>query len=264
MASHKCPFCSRKYIIKEGVYDHMEKEHNDELHNLPAQQVYFNYKNRYALSKEFGKCVMSGKPTKFNTTTGRYERFSDDRAREAYRQYFRKNMMKKYGTDTLLNEPDQQKKMLANRKISGEYKWSDGTKTTYTGSYEGKFLEFLEVNFGWENPNDIMAPAPMPFEYIDGNGTKRFHIPDFYIGSLNLVVNVKSASNQHYRLRDIDTEKAQDQAIKKSNYHYIKVYDNSFEKFVDVVNQLEKQDIKSKKRIFVEGVLPNLADLQII
>lgn len=32
---------------------------------------------------------------------------------------FRQNMLKKYGKDTLLNDPEQQKKMLADRKISG-------------------------------------------------------------------------------------------------------------------------------------------------
>jgi ABC-type transporter MlaC component len=65
---------------------------------------------------------MTGKPTKFNTTTGRYERFADERAREAYREMFKKRMKQKYGKVHLLDEPDQQKKMLSNRSISSEYK----------------------------------------------------------------------------------------------------------------------------------------------
>ena len=45
-------------------------------------------------------------------------------------------MVGKYGKTTLLNDPEQQKKMLANRHISGEYEWTDGNIKTYTGSYE--------------------------------------------------------------------------------------------------------------------------------
>ena len=119
---HKCPFCKKSYIVVDALYGHMEKDHKDELHGLPAQQIEFNWRNKYALTKENGKCVMTGKATKFNIVTGRYERFADDHARKMYREYFRKNMIRRYGKDTILDEPDQQKKMLASRSISGEYK----------------------------------------------------------------------------------------------------------------------------------------------
>lgn len=141
----KCAFCKKNYINEEGLYNHMETKHADELHGLPAMQIAFNWRNKYALTKEYGKCVMTGKTTKFNVTTGRYERFADDKAREQYREMFKRRMKQKYGKIHLLNEPDQQKKMLANRSISGEYKWDDGTKTPYTGSYEMRFLEYLET-----------------------------------------------------------------------------------------------------------------------
>lgn len=145
MAKHKCPFCKRNYISEDGLIDHMETKHKDDLQNMSAKQIYFNSRNRYPLYKKYGKCVMSGKNTEFNMSTGRYERFADEKARQAYREYFRRNMIQKYGKDTLLDEPEHQKKMLANRSISGEYEWSNGEKTTYTGSYERRFLEFLDL-----------------------------------------------------------------------------------------------------------------------
>jgi hypothetical protein len=252
MANLACPFCKKNYTNKSGLYNHMEKEHKLELHNLPAPQIYFNYKNRYALTKENGKCVMTGKLTPFNLTTERYERFADENARQAYREYFRKNMIKKYGKDTLLTEPDQQKKMLANRSISGVYKWNSGHESTYTGSYEKKFLEYLENELNWKNPEDIMSPAPMIFPYKYADEQEHIHIPDFYITSLNLVVNVKSSTNQHYRLRDIEIEKLQDEAIKKSEFNYLKLYDNDFDKFIEIMNMV-KQDTKPKStKIFLE------------
>jgi len=251
---YKCVFCSRKYIVEDALYNHMEQEHKDELHGLPAQQIAFNWRNRYALTKEFGKCVMTGKTTKFNTVTGRYERFANDKARQQYREYFKRNMIRKYGKATILDEPEQQKKMLANRSISGEYKWNRGTKTPYVGSYERKFLEYIDVYLDWENPGDVMGPAPMTFPYITAEGKRKFHIPDFYITSLNLIVNIKASDNKHYRLRDIDDEKAQDAAIKKSNFNYLKLYDNKFDKFLEILQMVKDKQPNDKKRIFHEQI----------
>lgn len=251
MTKFRCPFCKLNFIKENAVYNHMEKEHSEELHDLPAQQLYFNWRNRYELTKEFGKCVMTGKPTKFNLTTNRYERFADDKARQLYREYFRNNMIKRFGKDTILDEPEQQKKMLTNRSISGKYEWVNGEKTDYTGSYERDFLEFLDVYISWENPNDIMGPAPMTFPYTF-EGVQHFHIPDFYITSLNLIVNIKASDNMHYRLRDIEMEKAQDQAIKQSKFNYVKLYDKDFDKFMDVVNLLKDSSLTSPPRIFLD------------
>jgi hypothetical protein len=249
MSKHeKCPFCTKKYIDRGALANHLEVVHKGELHSLPASQILFNWRNKYSLTKEYGKCVMTGKPTKFNLTTERYERFADEKARLAYREYFRQNMIKKYGKDTILDEPDQQKKMLASREISGVYRWGNGEETNYTGTYERTFLEFLEV-LGWENPKDIMAPAPMTFPYKDSDGNERFHIPDFYIGSINTIISIKSSENKHYRLRDIEVEKAQDEAIRKSTFNYIKIYDNKFDPFLNMLSMIKNQ--KKSQRIFI-------------
>jgi hypothetical protein len=253
MTKHKCPFCKRNYTDKPGLYDHMTEKHLTDLSGLPAAQIYFNFRNRYALTKENGKCVMTGKPTRFNLVTERYERFADEEARKAYRDYFRQNMIKKYGKDMLLDEPDQQKKMLASRSISGTYVWASGHKTTYTGSYERKFLEYLETQLGWDNPEDVMAPAPMVFPYTYLDEGERVHIPDFYITSLNLIVNVKSSENQHYRLRDIDVEKAQDEAIKRSDFNYLKLYDNDFDKFLEISETIRSSKEARPTKIILEN-----------
>lgn len=251
----KCPFCELKYIEKQGTYEHMEFEHKDELHGLSASQVFFNYRNKYALSKGYGRSVISGLPTKWNEVTERYERFANEKERQQYREYFKNNMIKKYGKDTLLTDPEQQKKMLANRSISGIYTWENGNKTTFTGSYEKKFLEFLDQTYQWNNPNDIMAPAPMIFKYTDSEKKDRFHIPDFYISSLNLIVNIKSKTNQGYRLRDIENERAEDRAIKNSSFNYLKIYDNDFSDFIEVVEKLK--DSENNTRIFIESYKQN-------
>lgn len=250
----KCPFCDKRYSLIDALYAHMERDHRESLDGLPPQQVIFNYRNKYPLNKEFGKSVISGKPTPFNMTTGRYERFANDNERNQYREYFRNNMIRKYGKDTILDEPEQQKTMLANRKISGVYKWSDGVhETTYTGSYEEKFLEFLDLSIGWDNPDDIMAPAPMIFRY-EYEGKNHFHIPDFYISSCNLIVNIKSDSNKHYRLRDIDIEYKQDESIKKSKFNYIKIMDNNFTPFINMLDKIRDIPDNTPQKALVMGV----------
>ena len=251
MAVFKCPFCKKKYVVKDALMDHLREEHDDELHNLPPEQIYFNYTNKYALTKENGISVISGKPTKFNLITCRYERFANEKERQQYRELFKERMKKVYGTDNLLTDPERQKQMLAKRHISGTYTWEDGTTSTFTGKLEEKFLSFLEHNLGWENPTDVFSPAPQIFRYLDPDGKEHFHIPDFYISSLNLIVNIKSADNKHYRLRDIQMEKAQDEEIKKSKFNYIKIYDNEISKFPGLIEQIK---IKPEKRVFVESV----------
>ena len=43
-----------------------------------------------------------------------------------YREQFKKRMIDKYGRVHLLNDPEQQRKMLQNRKISGYVEFKDG------------------------------------------------------------------------------------------------------------------------------------------
>ena len=183
--SFKCPICNKKYIEKKALYNHIQVAHPEFLNNgkvTPAQFI-FNTRNK----KSGGKCTICGKPTEWCETVERYERFCCSQCKERYRNMFKERMMKKYGKVHLLNDMDQQKKMLDNRKISGTYTWTDGrTKTTYTGSYEKDFLKFLDL-FCNISPNDVFAPAPQVFEY-DDEGTKRFYIPDFYIATINTLV----------------------------------------------------------------------------
>ena len=251
-----CPFCERKYINKDGVLDHMDKMHNDELCGLTPKQIYFNYTNHYALTKGFGKSVISGKPTPWNEKAGRYMRFLPEE-KEKYRALFLANM-KRAGKENIMKDMEHQKEMLANRGISGKYVWSDGTVFTYTGSYEKKFLEFLDNFMEWPS-KDIMAPAPQIIPYKKSDGSEHAHIPDFYIVSLNLLVNVKSSDNKHYRLRDIETERAQDDAIKRTTYNYLKLYDNNFGKFNEILEKIRNStDTDPTKKIVLESYNSNI------
>jgi hypothetical protein len=206
----------------------MDKVHDGQLGGISPAQYYFNHKYK----KTGGKCIICQKSTKWNESTERYERICDRKetnCKEKYREMFRKRMIKVHGKDNLLNDPEVQKKMLDARKISGEYTWRDGSKTKYTGTYEKEFLEFLDVFLHFE-PSDVISPAPQVF-YYEYEGKKRFYMPDFYISSINTIVEIKSFDNKHYRARDIGQEKAKDKAVIKSKFNFIKVHDKEYDEF---------------------------------
>jgi len=237
LANVKCPLCTNSYNDKIHLYSHLDKKHNDQLNGLSPAQFYFN--NKY--KKSGGKCIMCQKSTKWNEATERYERICDRKetnCREKYREMFRKRMQGKYGKDTLLDDPEHQKKMLENRKISGVYKWQDGGESKYTGSYEKDFLEFLDT-FLQFNSSDIMCPAPQTFDYLY-EGKPHFYIPDFYISSMNLIIEIKSAENKHYRERDIGKEKLKDRAVLKSKFNYLKITDKQYDEFFDFLLTFKK------------------------
>lgn len=248
---YKCPLCEAKYVtedknkrnnIKNSLYKHLDTKHSDELNGLSPAQYYFNYKNK----KTHGSCVICKKETKWNESTEKYERFCSKRCKEIYRKEFQKRMINKYGKDTLCDDPEFQKKMLKNRKISGTYKWQDKGTTDYTGSYERDFLEFLDYVMHY-NSSDIFGPAPQIIEY-NYEGKAHFYIPDFYIGSLNLIIEIKdggSNPNKHHKIQEVDKvkEKLKDEEISKiKDLNYIKVVDKDYSIFLNYLIELKSKD----------------------
>ena len=236
---YKCPFCNYRYEHKICLYKHMTEKHKNQLGGMSPARVYFNFKNK----KSSGKCIICHKETPFNEVTEKYERICSENCKKKYRAMF-KARMKKAGkdADTFLQSVEQQNKMLAARKISGTYKWKDGGITPYVGSYEKDFLEFCEVILNLKS-SDIMGPAPQIFEYMH-EGKKHFHIPDFYIPSMNLIIQIKAGTNQHYRARDIDKELKCDKLVEESPYSYIKILDKEYKDFEEYFRNF---DFKQKK-----------------
>lgn len=228
----KCPYCGKSYAQKPYLYAHMEKDHPDQLGDLSPAHAYFNFKNK----KTEGKCIICGKPTKFNERTEKYDRLDSQRCKVAYRQQFLDRMRATYGKDTLLDDPDHQKKMLESRKISGTYRWSDGQKLGYTGTYEKHALEYFDKVLHLES-KDVLSPSPIVIEY-KRDGKKHFYIPDFYIIPFNLLVEVKGTNN-HYQKRDYTTEKIKDEAALASSYNYVKVVDKDYTPLLEKIEELK-------------------------
>ena len=234
---HKCPFCTKKYVDKKGLYNHMEKFHEKELGELSAANVYFNFRNK----KTHGTCIICGKPTKFNEQTEKYERVHDKVCKDKYRQQFKDRMNKKYGKTTLLDDPEMQNKMLENRRISGKYHWSSGKglPTQYVGSYEKDFLEFLDKQMDFKS-NNVLSPSNIAIPYTFAN-KKHFYMPDFYLPDFNLLIEIKGKNN-HYQKRDELKEKKKDEVASNSQYNYLKIVDKKYNEFIELIDKLRESD----------------------
>lgn len=257
----ECRICGSKherFKTIEGMYSHLEKVHGEDIPDGWSVQQYAYY---LKTGKTHGNCVICKGKTKFNPATGKYYRLCGRKAcSDKNREIFKNRMIGKYGKVSLLDDPEQQKKMLANRKISGTYTWSDGKKFTYTGSYELDFLRFLDVFLNFPS-QDIECPSPHTY-YYEYEGKKHFYIPDVYIQSLNLEIEVKDGGNNpntHHKIQEVDKikEALKDKVmLTQSAVSYVKVtnkeYDTFFKYLYKMKDQYNDKDEKFKP-IFILG-----------
>lgn len=248
----KCPFCPF-HSSKDKMISHIEKVHPDMIpEGYSAARVLFNALNH----KTHGVCVVCKRPTPWDENTHKYKRLCGrPECKNKLREMYKQNMIRVKGTYNILNDPEQQKKMLANRSISGEYQFADGGIHSYTGSYELKLLEFLNNVMGF-NSDDIITPGPM-FEY-QYKGETHTWITDMLILPYNLVLDVKDGGKNpnnrnmpDYRAKQIEKEKM---ISNQGDYSYLRLTDNQFEQLIAVLYELKSQfidDTKENKKVII-------------
>lgn len=253
----RCQFCDTYFLDPDAYASHLENEHKDFLPEDFSGWRYYYYQKT---GKTTGSCVICKHETEWNESTHKYNRFCNNPAcKDKYREEFKKRMIGKYGKVSLLDDPEQQKKMLANRKISGIYTWSDNPKVKlgYTGSYEKEFLEFLDLDLHFD-PMDILSPSPHTY-YYEYEGQKHFYIPDFFIPSLSLEIEIKDGGtnpNTHHKIQDVDKvkERLKDGVMKsnKSTFNYLKIEDKNHLKFLQYLG-IAKQKFQNgeEEKIFM-------------
>lgn len=244
----RCKYCDSYFKSPDDYAAHLEKKHSD---LIPPEMDGYQYYYFLKTGKTHGNCVVDKAPTTWNSKTKKYNRFCNNpKCKEIYRIEFKKRMIGKYGKVTLLDDPEQQKKMLANRKISGMYKWRDGKLFTYTGSYEKSFLEFLDVIMNYDS-FDVMSPSPHTYYYIYEN-KKHFYIPDFFIPSLNLEIEIKDGGdnpNMMPKIQAVDKvkEKLKDEVMKNNKkFNYLKITNKNHKKFFEYLEIAKWRDDDSK------------------
>lgn len=243
-----CNFCDFFCYSAEDLVSHIEQEH-DEM--IPEDMTPWQFAYMMRTGKTHGNCIICKGKTTWNEKIHKYNRLCEKpKCKDTYVEMFRNRMVGKYGKTTLLNDPEHQKKMLSNRKISGEYLWRDHVhKTQYTGSYEKSFLEFLDVVMNFD-PEDVISPSPHTY-YYEYEGNKHFYIPDFFIMSLGLEIEIKDGGdnpNMHGKIQAVDKvkEKLKDDVMSHNEYNYLKITNKDNSKFLDYLGLWREQSLEKK------------------
>jgi len=131
--------------------------------------------------------------------------------------------IKKYGVDHPSKNEDIHKKQQRSGFLSHNYK---NTNLYYRGSFELNFLERYYDMFEITN-----APT---FKYIMNNISYSY-FPDFYIESLNLIIEIKSS--WIIKKQNSEKIKMKEKTVIEAGYNYILILDKNYASFEKLINK---------------------------
>jgi len=242
---YKCPFCSKSFE-RPKLASHIDKHHDDMLNpdkGYTANRIVFDIcNNKEPIGAGQGVCRICKKPTEWDENSVRYKSYCSEKCKQQARENYKNNMLRVYGKTTLLDDMEwQEQKMLANRSISGKYRWSDGTYKTYVGSYEKKFLEFCD-NVLKINSEDLLTPGPTI--YYEFEGKEHTWITDAIYLPYNLVFDIKDGGDNknnrempEYRAKQLEKEKF---ITDQGEYNYIRLTNNEFVQLLTMFAELKE------------------------
>lgn len=242
---YKCPYCDERYE-RAKLHIHIQNKHEDLIpEGYTALRVAFNTIN----NKTEGHCIICKGVTDWNEDKGRYERLCNNPAcKEAYKKMIAERYNRIYGTDRLQTDPQYaeyvQRKALEGRKMSGKYKFEDGGEVSYMGTYEKKFLMFMDTVMHCKS-EDIIAPGPS-IKYM-WEGKEHLYLPDYYYEPYNLIIEIKdggSNPNTHSKRLGEESERiaAKEAGVKKDgHFNYVRVTNNDFGQLLQIMSVLKYQ-----------------------
>lgn len=242
---YKCPYCEAR-IERSKLHIHIQDEHEDLIpEGYTALRVAFNAINH----KTEGHCIICKGVTDWNEDKARYERLCNNPAcHEAYKKIVAERTKRIYGTERLQTDPEYadyvQRKALEGRKMSGKYTFADGGIVKYMGTYEKKFLEFMDTVMHAKS-EDILAPGPsIKYKF---EGQDHIYISDFFYVPYNLIIEIKDGGrnrNMHPKRQGEEEEKikAKEKAVADLKmFNYVRVTDNDFGQLMTVMALLKYQ-----------------------
>ena len=251
--NRRCLVCNKIFKSKNALVEHLENKHRD---MIPEDWSARRYECYLRTGKVEGHCIYCGEPTGFNEATGKYYRLcKKQECRKRCSDEADKNMIGVHGKTTLFNDPDFQRKVVYAKKNSGTYIFEDMDdpnihyEAMYDSSYGRDFLEMCDA-FLYMNGQDILGPSPHTY-YYEYEGKTHFYIPDFYILSLGLEIEIKdggSNPNKHPEVVRVAKvkEKLKDDlmaSLQSSGIRYIKICNKDYKEFFALLSELKAQDI---------------------
>ena len=247
--SYLCPYCNKRFH-RDAMIGHIDRMHEEQLPKgfTPLQMTFHIANNRPVDYRR--KCRVCGKPTEWDENKGRYNFLcSNPRCKDLWVKNMKNNMGDKFGAYRPTATPEGLKKMLASRKISGKYKWSDGVIFDYTGSYELATLKFFDKVLNVKS-EDIECPGPV----INYNfkGKNHLYITDLYYRPYNLVIEVKDGGDNPRGGANIALTREKQMAkeqhiIKNTDFNYLRLTDKDFSQVLSVFADLKLHLVENDK-----------------
>jgi len=130
---------------------------------------------------------------------------------------YKQTCLKKYGVEN----PQQNKDIFEKTQKSGFHSHKYKNIINYRGSYE---LDFLDEYF--KKFSDLENGPTIKYQFDNKN---KVYFPDFYIPSLNLVIEIKNSYNAK---KDKDKIEAKRKATISSGFKYIMIIDKKYDNFI--------------------------------
>lgn len=241
----KCLDCGQRFFEFKDLVKHASKYHKD----LVGDEDIYKYLYEKRNPGPYICPICNKNPRPWDSEKRKYKRICDSpECAKKSREIFKKNMKKVYGTDNLLTDPEHQAKMMANRNISGKFKFSDGVEITYVGKYELDFLRYITERYKFDSTDIIECPRELYIEYYDiYTEKKRWYIPDFFMPKFNLVIEIKDGSKypKDSKQKSLLKDKA---VIKEDRFNYIKIVDKNYDDFDNFINMITENHFSEAKR----------------
>lgn len=241
MKKYICVFCNNK-IRRDKMAEHIEKEHDNELpENFTAYRMAYDIINGH-LDTHSGECMICRSKTGWNNRTQKYFRIcKDPKCKQAVKDQYEKRMLRVHNKPYLTDDPKHLIAMLAGRRISGKYKWSDGSMYTYTGSYEKNFLEFLDKTMEFES-RQVFCPGPV-LVYKGSDGKDHKWITDFFLPDFNLIIEIKDGGDNKNNKPMFDSRERmvykEKMITSQGTYNYLKLTNNNFGQLLAILAELK-------------------------
>ena len=261
----KCPDCGRTFKNKTLAIEHIGNMHPDRLDKVNLSAGQYLYASTH--NGDFhGKCMVCGKPTEWSERTSKpYKLCGNPDCKKKLAEIAAANLMKaRHITHReLLSNMGQQQKMLANRRISGMYKFADGGEVGYTAKLELSFLKFCDIVMDLKSMD--FAPIPEAFSYHDSKtDTERFFIPDFYMPQYDLLVEIKDGGefkNENPKFLEETRYKVylKDEAMRhQTKYNYIRISGTKYGPFLAMLYDItHRRDIDDNSKIHTPLIVIN-------
>ena len=223
--AYKCKECGKSFDYKKTLSFHINKYHNAKI-----------YYDKWCKKLNDDVCINCGNKTDFVSFSIGYKTKCCKKCENEYRFMQIKNVFtQKYGFNMFASEyffeksrqtckekydvdnPTQNKDILEKAQKSSQKLKQFNTNLWYQGSYE---LDFLEKYY--DKHPDIQRAPSIRYNF---SGKQKIYHPDFYIPSLNLIIEIK---NSYLYNRDKKQIKAKEKATIANNYNYAMILDKNY------------------------------------